>query len=191
MAARVSRFASQSIRLWTCSRSKRGTPQRRVVSAICAGPSAASVQTLSAEKRPGERPSVSSVSPITACEEPYMGEESTMPPPALEEGGHDRAALGAEQRIVAHVEGDPASDAHRRHRLSGRRNARGERLCGRSGEHGRRKRSARSNQHRPARHAHEERLPSLPWARLARISHQGHGLRRVQAFDPQGAGRKA
>ena len=26
---------------------------------------------------------------------------------------------------------------------------------------------------------------------LARISHQGHGLRRVQAFDPQGAGRKA
>ena len=28
-----------------------------------------------------------------------------------------------------------------------------------------------------------------PW--LARISHHGHGLRRPQAFDPQGAGRKA
>ena len=26
---------------------------------------------------------------------------------------------------------------------------------------------------------------------IARISHRGHGLRRVQAFDPQGAGRKA
>ena len=26
---------------------------------------------------------------------------------------------------------------------------------------------------------------------LARISHQGHGLRRVQAFDPQGAGPKS
>jgi len=61
---------------------KVATPQRRAVSAICARASAARVQTLSAEKRPAGRPSFANASPITACEEPYMGEESTMPPPA-------------------------------------------------------------------------------------------------------------
>ena len=37
---------------------------------------------MSAENRPGGRPSFASASPITAWEEPYIGEESIMPPPA-------------------------------------------------------------------------------------------------------------
>lgn len=83
MAKSVSRCASQASRLWTCTRSKRSTPQKRRDCSICEGPSAAEeVQTFSAENSVSGRPSLSRPYPITGCEEPYMGEESIIFPPA-------------------------------------------------------------------------------------------------------------
>ena len=73
----------------------------------------------------------------------------------LEEGGHDGAALGAQLWIVADIEGDPAAEPDRRHRLPGRRNTLREGLCRRIPEGRRSQRSARSGQHRPACHAHD------------------------------------
>ena len=155
MAASVSRLRSQSHRLWTCSRSKRPTPQRRAVSAICAGPLAAEVQTLSAENKPGGRSSFSSASPITAWEEPYMGEEIDHAAARLEKGSHNGAAFGPQHGIVADIEGDPAAESDRRDQLAGCRNGIREGLCRRISERRRREHGARPGQHSPACHAHD------------------------------------
>ena len=83
IVASVSRCPSQPTRLCTCIRARRGTPHRRSVSAICAGPSEGEpVQTLSAANRVSGMPSWLRPWPMVAWDEPYMGEESIMPPPA-------------------------------------------------------------------------------------------------------------
>src|ERR671937_296805 len=82
MANSVRRCSSQERRLWTCSRSKRGTPQNRRGASLWAGPRAAGeIQTLSVEKRPGGGVSLVRPYPTTFWDEPYMGEESIRRPP--------------------------------------------------------------------------------------------------------------
>src|SRR2546426_8758353 len=71
------------MRLWTSSRSKRGTPQCRRDSSIWDGPRPPEeIQTLSAEKSCDGWPSLLRPYPITSCEEPYIGEESMTRPPS-------------------------------------------------------------------------------------------------------------
>src|SRR5215475_11932280 len=82
MANNVRRCSSQERRLWTCSRSKRGTPQDRREASICSGPRApGEIQTLSAENSLGGPLSLVRPYPITFWDEPYMGEESIRRPP--------------------------------------------------------------------------------------------------------------
>src|SRR6266516_5506817 len=82
MANSVRRCSSQERRLWTCSRSKRGTPQNRREASICSGPRAPEeIQTLSAENRLAGPLSLVRPYPITFWDEPYMGEESIRRPP--------------------------------------------------------------------------------------------------------------
>src|SRR5215203_5825535 len=82
MANSVRRCGSQESRLCTCRRSKRETPQALREVSICAGPQAPEeIQTLSAENT-GCVPSLLKPWPITFCEEPYIGEESIIRPPA-------------------------------------------------------------------------------------------------------------
>jgi hypothetical protein len=66
---------------------------------ICAGPPAPEpIQTLSAEKT-FAAPIFLSPSPITGCDEPYIGEESIMRPPAAKNAritsAHDARAAGS------------------------------------------------------------------------------------------------
>src|SRR6266403_272933 len=82
MANSVRRCSSQERRLWTCSRSKRGTPQNRREASIWSGPRAPeAIQTLSAENKLGGPLSLARPYPITFWDEPYMGEESIRRPP--------------------------------------------------------------------------------------------------------------
>src|SRR5215216_314256 len=82
MANSVRRCGSQESRLCTCRRSKRGTPQACRDASICAGPlPPEEIQTLSAENT-GCVPSLLKPWPITFCEDPYIGEESIIRPPA-------------------------------------------------------------------------------------------------------------
>src|SRR5262245_4952991 len=82
MANSVRRCSSQERRLWTCSRSKRGTPQNRREASIWSGPRAPEgIQTLSAENKLGGPLSLARPYPITFWDEPYMGEESIRCPP--------------------------------------------------------------------------------------------------------------
>src|SRR6266540_7278183 len=83
MANSVRRCSSQERRLWTCSRSKRGTPQDRRETSIWSGPRVPEeIQTLSAENRLDGRLSLARPYPITFWDEPYMGDESIRRPPA-------------------------------------------------------------------------------------------------------------
>src|SRR5437763_17135761 len=83
IAKSVGRCSSHDIRLWTCSRSKRGTPQSRRDSSIWSGPRAPEeIQTLLAEKSCDGRPTLFQPYPMTSCEEPYIGEESINLPPS-------------------------------------------------------------------------------------------------------------
>src|SRR5215831_789484 len=82
MANSVRRCSSDERRLWTCSRSKRGTPQKRREASIWSGPRAPEeIQTLSAENRLGGPWSLVRPYPITFWDEPYIGEESIRRPP--------------------------------------------------------------------------------------------------------------
>src|SRR5215831_8414739 len=82
MANSVRRSSSQDRRLWTCSRSKRGTPQKRREASIWSGPrEPEEIQTLSAENKFGGPLSLVRPYPITFWDEPYMGEESIRRPP--------------------------------------------------------------------------------------------------------------
>ena len=87
-----------------------------------------------------------------------MGEESTMPPPSSKKAAMTALAFGPQQRIVAHIEGDPAADPDRRHRLSGGRNALDRRFGARGSERRRGKRGARSHQHAPGASTRMRRL---------------------------------
>src|SRR6266480_1031066 len=82
MANSVRKCSSQERRLWTCSRSKRDTPQDRREASIWSGPRAPEeIQTLSAENTLGGPLSLVRPYPITFWDEPYMGEESIRRPP--------------------------------------------------------------------------------------------------------------
>src|SRR6266480_5823281 len=82
MANSVRRCSSQERRLWTCRRSKRGTPQNRREASIWPGPRAPEeIHTLSAENRLGGPLSLVRPYPITFWDEPYIGEESIRRPP--------------------------------------------------------------------------------------------------------------
>src|SRR5436309_7499069 len=82
MASSVRRCSSQERRLWTCSRSNRGTPQNRREASIWSEPRAPEeIQTLSAENRLGGSLSLVRPYPITFWDEPYIGEESIRRPP--------------------------------------------------------------------------------------------------------------
>ena len=91
---------------------------------------------------------------------PVHGRGIDHAPARLEKGGHDGAALGAEQRVAADIEGDPAAEPDRRHRLAGRRNALRERPAGSRAESRRRQRRACARQDRPPGRAHGRCLPS-------------------------------
>src|SRR4030095_14139288 len=82
MANSVRRCSAQERRLWTCSRSKRGTPQNRREASIWAGPRAPEeIHTLSAENRLDGPLSLVRPYQITFWEDPYMGEKSIRRPP--------------------------------------------------------------------------------------------------------------
>ncbi len=81
-ARKVSRCVSQRSRLCTWMRSNFGRPQSRRESAICRLPVPSHiVHTFVAENSARLSGTRASPWPITASDEPYIGEESTMPPP--------------------------------------------------------------------------------------------------------------
>ena len=98
-------------------------PQRARDSSICAGAVAPEqIQTLSAEnsaRRLGRAWRGRSRS--TAWEEPYIGEESIMRPPAAKKARITLAQSPARDGVVADVEGDPAAQADDGKLLAGRR----------------------------------------------------------------------
>src|SRR5262245_53659636 len=82
MPCSVFRCSSHASRLCTCMRSNRGTPHKRRDCSICSGPASPDeIHTFSAENRPAGERSAASPRPITACDDPYIGEQSTTPPP--------------------------------------------------------------------------------------------------------------
>ena len=111
--------------MWTCSRSKRGTPQSRREASIWSGPRAPEeIQTLSAENRLDGPSSLARPYPITFWDEPYIGEELIMRPPASKKARMTSRAGIARDRVVADIEGDPAAEPDHRQRFA----ARGDRL---------------------------------------------------------------
>src|SRR5262249_62236619 len=105
MANSVRRCSSQERRLWTCSRSKRGTPQNRREASIWSSPRApGGVQTLSAENKLGGPLSLGRPEPNTFWGEPYMGGESKRRPPERKKGAHTRAPAARATGGLATVE---------------------------------------------------------------------------------------
>src|SRR2546430_10482520 len=92
MANSVRRCSSQERRLWTCSRSKRGTPQNRREASIWSGPRAPEeIQTLSAENKLAGPVNLVRPYPITLLGEPDMGGETIKRPPESEKARITRA----------------------------------------------------------------------------------------------------
>ena len=84
---------------------------------------------MSAETSESALPSLRKPWPMTSCDEPYMGEESILRPPAAKGGAHHLGAGILRDGVVAYIKRDPRAEADRRDGLSAGRETTSA-LCG-------------------------------------------------------------